>query len=105
MFGEPTDREKISECASMFGLFPINFCTGWFTVQEKTNAVLIHCGRYTGTAKDPGCHYANPCGRELRVIETGIISKDMKTVKVIEKAGSPIICGAVVQYRIVNAKR
>lgn len=105
--GEDTDTHGNNACATFFGIlcFPATLCCSFYTVRERTNAVKLHCGTYTGTETEPGCHFSNCFGRELKTIQTGVISVDLPNVKVIEKAGSPINVSAVVTYRIVNAKR
>eukprot|EP00039_Didymoeca_costata_P016443 m.296748 g.296748 ORF g.296748 m.296748 type:complete len:296 (-) comp16393_c7_seq1:1561-2448(-) len=107
MRGEETDKEKVSMCAVVGGILccPATLCYSWFQVQEKTNVVILHCGTYTGIVTEPGCHWVNCCGRENHVVDVGIISHELKNTKIIEKSGTPIIVGAVVTYRIVNAKR
>eukprot|EP00039_Didymoeca_costata_P000092 m.44081 g.44081 ORF g.44081 m.44081 type:complete len:275 (+) comp10046_c0_seq2:165-989(+) len=107
LHGEETDENKINPCAMAAGIlcFPATLCCSWYTVRERTHNVKLHCGTYTGTDTESGCHFSNCFGRQNFAIPTGIISNDLPQVKVIEQSGSPIMCGAVVTYRIVNAKR
>jgi len=55
--------------------------------------------------EESGCYFVNPCARELIPVGTDIRLIDLKAIKVIEKSGTPVMCGAVMAYRVVNAKR
>jgi len=74
-------------------------------VSEREEVVKLNFGNYTGSISEPGIHWANCCGRELRKVDKRIVSVDLPNTKVIEKNGNPLIVSAIVVYSIQNAKR
>jgi regulator of protease activity HflC (stomatin/prohibitin superfamily) len=67
--------------------------------------VVLNFGKYTGTEKEPGVHFTNCFGRDLRKVSTQKKSIDLKTTKVVDGNGNPLLVSAIVVYNIVNTKR
>lgn len=65
----------------------------------------MHFGTYTGTRKEPGCHFINCFGREIRVISTAAQSIDLPQTKILDKNGNPLLVSAIIVYHVVNTKR
>jgi len=76
-----------------------------YTLEEKQEAILLSFGKYNGTVRDPGCHWANNCGREIRKISTKHISVDLQTAKIIDGNGNPLLVSGVLTYTFVHPKR
>ncbi len=75
---------------------------GLFTLQPNMAAVLILFGKYMGTVKTSGFHWANPL----------IVNKNIslrahnlngETIKVNDSRGNPIEIAAVVVWRVTNS--
>jgi len=98
---------ETSGLATCLGItcFPFTLCCSWFVVSEKQEVVKLNYGKYTGSEADPGCHWANCFGRELRTIDKRIISLDLPNQKIVEKAGNPLIVSAIVVYHVEDAKK
>jgi len=84
--------------------FPITFCS-CYQVQEREAAVLMTYGKYAGTVKEPGIHWQNIWGRDLRKISTKIISIDLPHTKVIDANGNPLLISGVLTYQFVHPKK
>ncbi|KNC78220.1 hypothetical protein SARC_09347 [Sphaeroforma arctica JP610] len=76
-----------------------------FTLNTRSEAVILHYGTYTGTIDEPGCHFVNCFGREIRTILTSQKSVDIPNVKVLDGNGNPIIVSAILTYRFVDSKK
>jgi len=74
-------------------------------VQEQEEVVLLNFGKYTGTVRTPGCHFANFCGRDIRRVSKQKISIDLPETKVVDRNGNPLRISAIVVFSIVNSKR
>jgi len=84
--------------------FPITLCS-CYTIQERESAVLLTYGKYAGTVKEPGIHWANVWGRDLRKISTKVISVDLPHTKVIDANGNPLLISGVLTYQFVSPKK
>jgi len=85
--------------------FPLCFPFSFFVVQEKEEAVILCCGKYSKTVTEPGCHYYGCCGRDIRKVSKTKVSCDLPNMKVIDKVGNPIIISGVLVYHFVNTKK
>lgn len=79
--------------ASMWG--------GFFTLQPNEGRVLILFGKYKGTVRESGFHWANPFLRKLHV---SLRARNLngEKLKVNDKRGNPIEIAAVVVWRIAD---
>jgi len=103
------DNHPITTChplSCVLGVlcFPITVCS-CYTVQERESAVLLTYGKYAGTVKEPGIHWANLWGRDLRKISTKVISVDLPHTKVIDANGNPLLISGVLTYQFVSPKK
>jgi len=74
---------------------------GFFTLQPNMSAVLVLFGRYAGTAKSSGFHWANPFFHKTRVsLRARNLNADR--IKVNDSRGNPIEIAAVVVWRVVD---
>jgi len=96
-----------SLCAIVTGVlcFPITLLGSCYCVQENEEAVLLSCGRYSGTVRDPGIHFANLFGREIITISKAKLSTDIPHTKVIDKDGNPVMVSGVVFYHFKDTKK
>jgi len=79
--------------------------TSCYCVQENEEAVLLSCGRYSGTVREPGIHFANLWGREIITISKAKLSTDIPNTKVIDKDGNPVMVSGVVFYHFRDTKK
>jgi len=90
-------------CGVIF--FPATLLCSWFTVQEQEEVVVLNFGKYNGTVTDPGCHFANCFGRDLRRVSKRKISVDLPVTKVVDKNGNPLLISGIVVYHYVDTKK
>lgn len=74
---------------------------GFFTLQPNQAAVLILFGKYTGTCKASGFHWANPL-LEKKKLSQRAHNLNGATIKVNDLRGNPIEIAAVVVWRVTN---
>jgi regulator of protease activity HflC (stomatin/prohibitin superfamily) len=74
---------------------------GFFTLQPNMAAVLILFGRYAGTAKTSGFHWANPFFTKTRV-SLRARNLNNERIKVNDSRGNPIEIAAVIVWRVTN---
>lgn len=74
---------------------------GFFTLQPNIAAVLVLFGRYVGTVKTSGFHWANPFYSKTRV---SLRARNMNAekIKVNDSRGNPIEIAAVIVWRVTN---
>ena len=75
-------------------------CLGsWVLVNPKEELVSIHFGEFSGVVSEPGLHYVNMWGRELRKISTAQQNLEVPGEKVLDAMGCPLVASAVVTFR------
>ncbi len=74
---------------------------GFFTLQPNVAAVLILFGRYTGTVKHSGFHWANPFLIKKKV-SLRAHNLNGQSIKVNDRRGNPVEIAAVVVWRVTN---
>lgn len=74
---------------------------GHFTLQPNQAAVLLLFGKYQGTARLEGFHWANPFLTKSKI---SLRSRNFNTekLKVNDSRGNPIEIGAIVVWRVAN---
>lgn len=74
---------------------------GFFTLQPNQAAVLILFGKYRGTVKTSGFHWANPL---LHVTKVSLRAHNLngETIKVNDLRGNPVEIAAVVVWRVTD---
>ena len=77
---------------------------GLFTVQPNEARVLVFLGRYAGTVREPGFHFANPLAERKR-ISLKVHNFNSDRLKVNEALGNPIEIAAVVVWRVVDTAK
>lgn len=74
---------------------------GFFTLQPNQAAVLLLFGRYKGTVKTSGFHWANPLLSKAK-ISLRARNLNMETIKVNDLRGNPIEIAAVVVWHVAD---
>lgn len=74
---------------------------GFFTLQPNVAAVLILFGKYTGTVKQSGFHWANPFLIKKKV-SLRAHNLNGERIKVNDLRGNPVEIAAVVVWRVTN---
>jgi regulator of protease activity HflC (stomatin/prohibitin superfamily) len=102
-------------------LLAIFLSAGFFTLQPNEARVLILFGKYVGTVKEDGFHWANPFtvirfvsvttlsgpkfGKNKYHVSLRARNFQTDTVKVNDQRGNPIEIGAVVVWRVADTVR
>jgi regulator of protease activity HflC (stomatin/prohibitin superfamily) len=74
---------------------------GFFTLQPNMAAVLTLFGKYTGTVKTNGFHWANPLLKKGKV-SMRARNLNNERIKVNDSRGNPIEIAAVIVWRVTN---
>jgi len=85
-------------------LLPFVGC-GFYSVDAKTEAAVLHMGQLTEMQKKPGLHCAWPCGRDIRYVSTKQNTMELPTSKIADAIGNPVHVSAILNYRVVDAKK
>ena len=75
---------------------------GFFTLQPNMAAVLVLFGKYSGSVKTSGFHWANPFFHKTR-ISLRARNLNNEKVKVNDSRGNPIEIAAVIVWRVVDS--
>merc|ERR1712022_47052 len=76
-----------------------------YNVDVKTEAAVLHMGQLTEMQKKPGLHFAWPFGREIRTVSTKQQTMELPTSKIADAVGNPVMVSAILNYRVVDAKK
>eukprot|EP01127_Copromyxa_protea_P001422 TRINITY_DN1141_c0_g1_i1.p1 TRINITY_DN1141_c0_g1~~TRINITY_DN1141_c0_g1_i1.p1 ORF type:complete len:290 (-),score=50.55 TRINITY_DN1141_c0_g1_i1:57-926(-) len=101
------DDGEVHWAATLSWLFcavPSLLCS-FTVVEQNTELVTLHCGRFSNVYKQPGCFFINPCGVEKIVVSKAKISIDLPNTKVIDFNGNPLIVSGVVVYYWADTKK
>ncbi len=79
----------------------ILFLAGFFTVAPNSSKVLVLFGKYHGTEKRDGFHWANPFFSK-QTVSLRARNMDTEKIKVNDKQGNPIIISAVVVWQVTE---
>jgi len=85
-------------------LLPFVGC-GCYTVDAKSEAAVLHMGKLTDMQAEPGLHCSVPCGLTVRRVSTKQCTMDLPTSKVADLDGNPVMVSAILNYRVVDAKK
>jgi regulator of protease activity HflC (stomatin/prohibitin superfamily) len=95
---------KICTCFPLFGWMSAITC-----VNPNTHQAILHCGRLTKIITTPGVHCIWGCHEKRSVSVMQQVKEVPKAhggnLKVVDRAGSPLIVSAILNYRVVDAKR
>jgi len=97
---KPIDGASWSALGVCLGLscFPATALCSWFTVREQQEQVLLVFGQYAGIYKEPGLHFHNCWGRELRTVTKQKQSIHLPVTKIVDKAGNPLNVSGIVVF-------
>ena len=89
---------------AFFGMVWLVCTVGFFTLQPNEAAVLILFGKYMGTVRESGFHWANPFYLKRKV---SLRRRNLNgaTIKVNDLRGNPIEIAAVMVWRVSDAAR
>ncbi|MGB0838871.1 MAG: SPFH domain-containing protein [Chitinophagales bacterium] len=90
----------IIPCLILFALL----LPGYFIVNPNDSKVLILFGKYAGTVKQYGFHWANPFYTKKR-ISLRARNLDGEKIKVNDLIGNPIIIGAVIVWQVEDTAK
>ncbi len=100
--GHASGLQIVSLIALIIGLCVlIVLLAGFFTLEPNRAAVLLLFGRYMGTTREPGFHWANPFYRKAK-LSLRTRNFNTETLKVNDHRGNPIEIAAVVVWRVEN---
>jgi len=80
-------------------------CCGLYTVEAKTEVAVLHMGQLTEMQADPGLHCAWPVGQKRMEVSTKQQTMELPTSKIADATGNPVMVSAILNYRVVDAKK
>merc|ERR1711998_368777 len=93
-----------SKCLSIV-FAPLAVLSSCYSLDVKTEAAVLHMGQLTEMQKQPGLHVTWPCGREIRTVSTKQQTMELPTSKIADAVGNPVMVSAILNYRVVDAKK
>ncbi|HEU4741486.1 MAG TPA: SPFH domain-containing protein [Meiothermus sp.] len=78
--------------------------SGFFVVQPNESRVLVFLGRYTGSVRFAGFHWANPFASKEH-LSLRVRNFNSERLKVNDAQGNPIEIAAVVVWRVVDTAK
>ncbi|MEO8127969.1 MAG: SPFH domain-containing protein [Bryobacteraceae bacterium] len=86
----------------LFFLVDIICLSGLFIVQPNQAAVLTLFGKYRGSVRDAGLHWANPFVAK-KIISLRVRNFETNHLKVNDRDGNPVEIAAVVVWKVVDS--
>merc|ERR1711881_374565 len=80
-------------------------CCGFYTVDAKTEVAVLHMGQLTEMQAAPGLHCAWPVGQKRMEVSTKQQTMELPTSKIADATGNPVMVSAILNYRVVDAKK
>lgn len=101
IFGGNSQSVPLIVIASVLCVVFIFLLPGFFTIQPNESYVLILFGKYVGTVKKDGWHWANPFYTKKKI---SLRSRNLngEKLKVNDEMGNPIEIAAVIVWRVEN---
>jgi regulator of protease activity HflC (stomatin/prohibitin superfamily) len=95
---------KIATCFPLLGWASTVAC-----VNPNQHQAILHCGKLTQIITEPGIHCLWGCHEKRSVSVMQQVKEVPKghagNLKVVDRAGSPLIVSAILNYRVADAKR
>jgi regulator of protease activity HflC (stomatin/prohibitin superfamily) len=79
-------------------------CPGFFVIHPNESKVFTFVGRYIGSIREPGFHWANPFVAR-RKISLRIFNLISEKIKVNDARGNPIEIAAVIVWQVVDSAK
>merc|ERR1711881_408859 len=80
-------------------------CCGMYTGDAKTEVAVLHMGQLTEMQAAPGLHCAWPVGQTRMEVSTKRQTMELPTSKIADATGNPVMVSAILNYRVVDAKK
>jgi regulator of protease activity HflC (stomatin/prohibitin superfamily) len=97
------DGPTLAVAAALFGMVVSGLLfIGFFIVNPNDAKALLLFGKYSGTVKDAGFHWANPLFVKKR-LSLRVRNFESSKIKVNDHDGNPIEIAAVVVWRVVDS--
>jgi regulator of protease activity HflC (stomatin/prohibitin superfamily) len=81
-------------------LVPLSWPCHWQTVNQKEVVVSEYCGTVTNVREEAGLYFQPCCGLETKRASTSVQTLDLPSSKIVDKAGSPVLVSAIVNYQV-----
>lgn len=98
------DVPLVAKCCSLI-CCPLAFMGTAYTVDQQTEAAVLHLGVLTHIERTPGLHFTWPCFREVKTISTKHRTVSLPSMKVADQSGAPILVSAILNYYVEDAKQ
>ena len=98
------DVPLVAKCCSLI-CCPLAFMGTAYTVDQQTEAAVLHLGVLTHIERTPGLRFAWPCFREVKTISTKHRTVSLPSMKVADQSGAPILVSAILNYYVEDAKQ
>ncbi len=101
IFGVTSGLDAIIVVGIVLFIVYVFVLPGFFTIQPNEAMVLILFGKYIGTVKNSGWHWANPFYTKKKI---SLRSRNIngEKIKVNDEMGNPIEIAAVIVWRVEN---
>jgi len=101
----PEGKCNILSCV-LGGIFlPFTLCGSLYQLQEREEAVILRWGKYETTVSDPGIHFTNCFGRDLRRVMKTKRAIHLPKEKVVDGNGNPLVVSGIVTFFFESSKR
>lgn len=97
--------ESVPWLSKLFSLFPLTWCGSCFVLEPREEAIVMHFGSLTDIKRKPGVHFVVPAGADVRKVSTKQRTCSLPDCKITDSRGNPIVCSAVLNYRVADGKR
>lgn len=97
--------ERVPVLAMVTSLFPLFLPFSCYVVQPSTHAAVLHCGTLTKMQTRAGLHCTFPSGKYVMSVSVKEQTLSLPDSKITDSRGSPILVSAIVNYRVLDAKK
>ncbi|CAE8737303.1 unnamed protein product [Polarella glacialis] len=97
--------ERVPVLAMVTSLFPLFLPFSCYVVQPSTHAAVLHCGTLTKMQTRAGLHCTFPSGKYVMSVSVKQQTLSLPDSKITDSRGSPILVSAIVNYRVLDAKK
>jgi len=85
--------------------FPCTIMGSCYCIRENNEAVILNCGKYSEVVKEPGIHFSNCWGREIRTVSRQKQTLHVPLIKIVDKTGNPLNVSGIVVFCIQHSKK
>eukprot|EP00938_MAST-03A_sp_MAST-3A-sp1_P003416 g3416.t1 len=99
------ELSRVPMWSKILSCWPMCWCNSCFTLEPREEAIVLHFGSLTQVEKRAGIHFMIPAGASVRKVSTKQRTCALPDCKITDSSGNPVICSAVLNYRVCNGKQ